>query len=150
MAGGATEGQALLEHPDGRFQVPLGEVQAAKARAGIDRCVRLPLFIHDGEAERLFPVASPLGELPEYPQHLREPRLRFDAPQTHGSWRATGQRRYVPPQQLGCSAVVANASECRPQAIGGVHVEGRIPGLAASSRASWPAARAPSTSPTMM
>ena len=34
FAGGATEGQALLEHPDGRFQVPLGEVQAAEERAG--------------------------------------------------------------------------------------------------------------------
>ena len=34
-------------------------------RAGAGRGVALPLPICNGEAERLFPVASPLGELPE-------------------------------------------------------------------------------------
>ena len=40
VVGGATEGQALLEHPNGRFQVPLSEVQGAETLAGVDRCVR--------------------------------------------------------------------------------------------------------------
>ena len=39
VAGGTTEGQALLQHPDGVLQVPLGEVQVAEAAVGNDRCV---------------------------------------------------------------------------------------------------------------
>ena len=34
VAGGTTEGQALVEHPDGVLQVPLGEVQEAEASCG--------------------------------------------------------------------------------------------------------------------
>ena len=34
VAGGTTEGQALLEHPDGVLQVPLGEVQAGRGSRG--------------------------------------------------------------------------------------------------------------------
>jgi hypothetical protein len=121
-----TEGQALLEHSDGCFQVLLGEVQAAKARMYGERCAG-PLPILLGKAQRLFPVASPLGELPECRQHLCEPCLRFDTRQTHGARRAAGQRRHVPPQHLGRSAVVANASVGLPQTIGCVYLQGRIP-----------------------
>ena len=34
VARGTTEGQALVEHPDGLLQVPLGEVQVAERRSG--------------------------------------------------------------------------------------------------------------------
>ena len=34
VAGGTTEGQALLQHPDGVLQVPLGEVQAGRGSRG--------------------------------------------------------------------------------------------------------------------
>src|SRR5262249_44579530 len=38
-ARGTTEGQALVEHPDGVLQITLGEVQEAEAAVGDDRCV---------------------------------------------------------------------------------------------------------------
>ena len=63
VAGGTTEGQALLQHPDGVLQVPFGEVQAAEAGVGNDRC--LPSAFQRGEAERLLPVAPALDEGPE-------------------------------------------------------------------------------------
>ena len=39
VAGGTTEGQTLIKHPDGMLQVPLGEVQVAEATMGDDRCL---------------------------------------------------------------------------------------------------------------
>jgi hypothetical protein len=124
---GATEGHALLEHPDGCFQVPLSEVQTAEARANGDRDVPVPLFIPPGKAERLFPVASPFSKLPQHTQHLREPRLRGDASITHVARRATCQHLHVPPQHLGRTAVIANTHIGLPQAIGDVYVQDRIP-----------------------
>src|SRR5712692_5136520 len=55
VAGSTTEGQALIEHPDGVLQVPLGEVQEAEAAVGHDRCDSAALQC--GEAERLLPMA---------------------------------------------------------------------------------------------
>jgi len=63
VARGTTEGQALVEHPDGVLQVPLDEVQITEAAAGNDRC--LPSAFQRGEAERLLPVAPALGKGPE-------------------------------------------------------------------------------------
>src|SRR5712691_9984588 len=62
VAGGTTEGQALLQHPDGGLQVSLGEVQVAEAAVDNDRCV--PSAFQRGEAERLLPVAPALGKCP--------------------------------------------------------------------------------------
>ena len=76
VAGGTTEGQALLQHPDGVLQVPLGEVQLAEAAVGNDWC--LPSACQRGEAERLLPVAPALGEGPERAQGPRQPRLGPD------------------------------------------------------------------------
>src|SRR5262249_31783536 len=58
FAGGATEGQTLVEHPDGVLQVSFIEVQGAEASAGSDRC--RPSACQRGEAERLLPVAPAL------------------------------------------------------------------------------------------
>ena len=74
VAGGTTEGQALLQHPDGMLQVPLGEVQGAELGVDNDRC--LPSAFQRGEAERLLPVAPALGEGPERAQGPRQPRPR--------------------------------------------------------------------------
>src|SRR5215831_4266242 len=51
VARGTTEGQALLQPPDGMFQVSFGEVQVAEAAVGHDRCG--PSAFQGGEAERL-------------------------------------------------------------------------------------------------
>jgi len=45
------------------YRSPLGEVQATEAHADGNRCVTWSF--HPEEAERLFPVASPLDERPE-------------------------------------------------------------------------------------
>jgi hypothetical protein len=37
VAGGTTEGQALVEHPDSLLQIPLGEVQLAEAAVDLER-----------------------------------------------------------------------------------------------------------------
>src|SRR5262245_57520975 len=55
VARGTTEGQALVEHPDGVRQVPLVEVQKAMAAVGNNRCG--PSTFERGEAERLLPMA---------------------------------------------------------------------------------------------
>jgi len=39
FAGGTTEGQTLIKHPDGMLQVPLREVQVAETTMGDDRCL---------------------------------------------------------------------------------------------------------------
>src|SRR6516164_4479379 len=59
-AGGPTEGQALLPHPDGGLQIPLVEVQEAKVAMSHDR--HEPSACQRGEAECLLPVAPALGE----------------------------------------------------------------------------------------
>ena len=71
-AGGTAEGQALLQHPDGGLQVPLGEVQEAEAAVDNDWCG--PWAFQHGEAERFLPVAPALGEGPELAQGPRQPR----------------------------------------------------------------------------
>jgi hypothetical protein len=62
VARGATEGQALVAYPDGVHQIPLGEVQEAKAAVGNERC--RPSTCQRGEAEGLFPVAQPSAKVP--------------------------------------------------------------------------------------
>src|SRR2546429_4214296 len=54
VTGGTTEGQALLQHPDGVFQVSLGEVQGTEAAVNNDRCEAAAC--QRGEAECLLPV----------------------------------------------------------------------------------------------
>jgi hypothetical protein len=76
VVGGATEGQALVQHGDGGFQVPLGEVQTAQETGGEHRFD--PRDSRHGVAERLLPLAPALGELPEVAQGERQPRLRLD------------------------------------------------------------------------
>src|SRR5262245_14601301 len=49
VAGSTTEGQALVKHPDGVLQVPLGEVELAEAGVDSDRCQ--PSTCQRGEAE---------------------------------------------------------------------------------------------------
>src|SRR5207302_9168277 len=70
---GTTEGQALIVYRDGVLQVPLGEVQAAEAVVGNDRCG--PSAFQRGEAERLLPMAPALSECSELAQGLCQPRL---------------------------------------------------------------------------
>ena len=116
VAGGTTEGQALLQHPDGVLQVPLGEVQVAEAAVGNDRCV--PSAFQRGEAERLLPVAPALGEGPERAQGPRQPRPGLDPHVCTGRARLPVRRLHVPPQQLGRPAEVADGIVCLPQVIG--------------------------------
>ena len=68
-----------------------GEYEARLGREEFGKEVHVyaPAYAH-GEVERLFPVTSPLGELPEEAQDLCKPRLRFDAPHTHVTGRTTG------------------------------------------------------------
>ena len=124
VAGGTTEGQAPLQHPDGVLQVPLGEVQVAEAGVGNDRC--LPSAFQRGEAERLLPVAPALGEGPERPQGPRQPRLGLDPHVCTGRARLPVRRLHVPPQQLGRPAEVADGLVCLPQAMGCLHLQGAV------------------------
>src|SRR5262245_47309392 len=64
VAGGMTQSQSLVEHPDSLLQVSLGEVQEAETGADTDWC--LPSACQRGEAERLLPVAPALAEGPEH------------------------------------------------------------------------------------
>src|SRR5262249_34993227 len=86
VARGTTEGQALVEHSNGMLQVPLGKVELAKAAMGYDRYG--PSAFQRSEAERLFPVASALGEFPEHAQGLHQPH---PGPDTHV---CTGRARF--------------------------------------------------------
>ena len=66
VASGTTEGQALLQHPDGGIQVPLGEVQVAEVVVDNDRCG--PSACQRGKAQCLLPVAPALSKGPERAQ----------------------------------------------------------------------------------
>jgi hypothetical protein len=96
VAGGTTEGQALVEHPDGLRQVSLAEVHVAEAAVGMDR--HGPAAFPCGEAERLLPVTPPLGEGPERTQGLRQKRLGLDPHSCTGLARLPIRRLHVPPQ----------------------------------------------------
>src|SRR5207249_10431435 len=72
VAGGPTEGQALLQHLDGVLQVPLGEVQLAERAVGNERSV--PAAVQRSETERLLSVAPALGECAEGAQDRRQAR----------------------------------------------------------------------------
>ena len=61
VAGGTTEGQALLQHPDGVLQVPLGEVQVAEAAMGNDRC--LPSAFRASRARD--PIRTSVPDVPD-------------------------------------------------------------------------------------
>ncbi len=124
IAGGTTEGQALLQHPDGVLQVPLGEVQVAEAAVGKDRCA--PSACQRGEAERLLPMAPALGEGPEHAQGPRQPRLGLDPQLCPGRARLPVRRLHAPPQQLGCPAEVADGRVCLSQAMGCLHLQGAL------------------------
>ena len=104
-AGGTTEGQALVQQPDGLLQVPLGEVQLAEAAMGDDRCG--PSALQRGEAERLLPVAPALGEGPERAQRPRQPRAGKALRVRTRRARLPVRRLHAPLQQLGRPAEVA-------------------------------------------
>jgi hypothetical protein len=67
-----------------------------EAAVGSDQ--RVPSAVERGEAERLLPVASPLGEVPEDAQHLREPRLGMAPPACTGPARCPVRSLHVLPQ----------------------------------------------------
>ena len=134
VAGGTTEGQALLQHPDGVLQVPLGEVQAAEAGVGNDWCI--PSACQRGEAERLLPVAPTLGEGPKRAQGPRQPRPGLDPQDCTGRASLPVRRLHAAPQQLGRPAEVADGIVYLPQVIGtACTCKALSPSAAASSRA---------------
>ncbi len=97
-AGGATEGQALLQHPDGMPQVPLVEAQPAETAVGNEWCD--PSAFQRGEAQRLLAVAPALGEYPEVTQGQRQPRPGLDPKARVCTERARCliRRLYIAPQ----------------------------------------------------
>src|SRR5215813_1572798 len=97
-AGGATEGQALLQHPDGMPQVPLVEAQPAETAVGNEWCD--PSAFQRGEAQRLLAVAPALGEGAERTQGPRQPRPGLDpkARVCTGRARCLIRRLYSAPQ----------------------------------------------------
>jgi hypothetical protein len=123
-AGGTTEGQALLQHPDGGLQVPLGEVQEAEATVGHDRCG--PSTFQHGEAERLLPVAPTLDEGPERAQGQHQTRSGPDLQLCPGCARLLIGRLHVLPRQLGRSAEVADGPVGPPEGIGCTHLQGAL------------------------
>src|SRR5262245_3547911 len=68
----ATQGQALVEDPDGMRQVPLDEIQQAEAPVGHS----VASACSCGEAKRLLPVGSALSECPTEAHNQRQPRSR--------------------------------------------------------------------------
>ena len=124
VAGGTTEGQALLQHPDGGLQVPLGEVQLAETTVGNDRCD--PSAFQRGEAQRLLPVAPALGEGPELAQGIRQPRPGLDPHVCTGPARPPVRRLHAPPEQLGRPAEVADGHVDLPQAKACLRLQGAI------------------------
>jgi hypothetical protein len=56
----------LLQHQNGRLQVPLSEVQMTEVAVGNDGCVSAA--DQGGEAKRLLPATPTLGEVPEVAQ----------------------------------------------------------------------------------
>ena len=124
VAGGTTEGQARLQHPDSVRQVPLGEVHYAKQRVGLDRCN--PPACQRGEAERLLPVAPAFGEGPERTQGQRQIRLRQDLHICPGRARRPVRRLYVLPQQRDRPATVAHGIGCLPKGKGGLRLQGAV------------------------
>src|SRR5262245_60293254 len=120
VAGGTTESQALVEHPDGLLYVPLGEVQEAEPGVDTDWC--LPSAFQHGEAERLLPVAPALGEGPERAQDLCQPRLGPDPHVCTGRARLPVRSLHALPQQLGRPAEVADGIVCPPQMKGCLHL----------------------------
>jgi hypothetical protein len=66
VAGGTTEGQARLQHPDGLLQLPLGEVQVAEAAVDNARCD--PSALQRGEASASSPWRLPSTNAPSAPK----------------------------------------------------------------------------------
>src|SRR5262249_13367745 len=95
-AGGTTEGQARLQHPDGVLQVPLGEVQEAEADVSSERYGSSTF--QRGEAQRLLPLPPALSEGPERAQGPRQPRLRLDPPVCPGRSKLPVHSLHVPPE----------------------------------------------------
>src|SRR5712692_9489562 len=103
VAGGTTEGQALVEHPDGVLQVPLAEVRPTETAVGSDRCG--PSAFQRGEAKRLLSMTPALGEFPKHAQGPRQKRLGIDP---HG---CPGR----PDSQSVASTVRRSTSAARPK-----------------------------------
>src|SRR5262245_26494594 len=107
VAGGPTEGQALLQHPDGGLQLSLDEIELAEAAVGNERSV--PAAVQRGEPERLLAVAPALGEGPKCAQDRRQARPGLALQNCPGGARRPVRRRHVPPLQHGRPAEVAAA-----------------------------------------
>src|SRR5262249_54045411 len=111
---GTTEGQALLQYPDGVLQVSLVEVQEAEGEVRHDWCARSAS--HCSEAERLLPVALARGEGPKRAQGLHQPRLRPDTHVCTVRTRCPLRNLDAPPQELSRPVIVADSPVCFPQA----------------------------------
>src|SRR5262249_8985587 len=122
--GGATKSQTLLEYPDGSVEVALGEIQVAEAPVGNERF--LPSSVLDSEAERLFPMASTLGELSERTQNKRQPCPRVERYQARAIETPTRDCFHVPRKQSGCPGKVANKKGRRREARGCDRLRARI------------------------
>jgi hypothetical protein len=95
LAGGTTEGQSLVKHPDGVLQVPLRDIEEAEAAVGHERC--LPSAFERGEAERLLPMTPALGKGPELAQGPRQPCPGFDPKDDTEGAALPVRRLHVPP-----------------------------------------------------
>src|SRR5262245_39891363 len=124
VARGTTECQALLEHPDSRFQVPLGEVDIAEAEVDSNRCVASAC--QRGEAVRLFPMAPGLSESPDIAQGPCQPRPGLDLRVCAGRARLPVYSFHPRSQQLGHPAEVTEGIVDPPQAKGCLLLQGAL------------------------
>jgi hypothetical protein len=106
------------------LQVPLREVQAAEATAGIHRIV--PAAFHRRQAEGLLPVPPALGEGPEITQGEHQQRPRIDPRGDIGRASLPVHRLHAPAQQLGRSTVGTDGIVCLPQAKGCLPLQGAV------------------------
>jgi hypothetical protein len=114
----------LLQHPNGRPQVSLNEVQVTEVAVGNDGCVSAA--DQCGEAQRLLPVTSTLGEVPEVAQDPRQPRLGLNPQAYAGRARLPVRRLHAAPQQFGRLSEVTRRPICVPQGIGCVCLHGAL------------------------
>src|SRR5262249_42608301 len=124
LAGGTTEGQAPLEHPDGRLQVPLAEVQAAEVAVDIDQGIAL--VVHLGAPESLFPVVPPLGKRPELAQRYRQPGSGLDPQAWTARLRCLPQGRYALPLERDRLAEGADGIVRPAHVMGGAGLQGAV------------------------
>ena len=104
VAGGTTEGQARLQHPDGGLQVSLGEVQVAEAPWAMIGAVPRPSTVARRSASSPWrrPSVKAPSALKVSASHAWDDRASTGRP------RLPVRRLHAPPQQLGRPAEVAD------------------------------------------